>query len=183
MGRELRRKEEKKNRNKKNIQNQEDVGLEISGLTVLKVIGAVILIILVVYFALAIFVTKEFNVSNNESQSESTSDTTDSVTDKVVAANIFNQSEDTYYVYCYDFNEEDDGLKQAFGNVNGVKVYRLDTSNSFNSKYVTEGAGNKSATNLDSLKISNPTLLVISGDSIRGYYEGRVEIIKFLGEQ
>ena len=183
MGRELRRKEEKRNKNKKNIQNQEDVGLEISGLTVLKVVGAVTLIILVVYFVLAIFVTKEISTSSNENTSEATSSETESVSDKVVAANIFNQSEDTYYVYCYDFNDEDDGLKQAFGSVNNTKVYRLDTSNSFNSKYVTDGAGNRNATNLESLKISNPTLLVISGDSIRGYYEGRVEIIKFLGEQ
>ena len=72
MGRELRRKEEKRNKNKKNIQNQEDVGLEISGLTVLKVVGAVILIILVVYFVLAIFVTKEISTSSNESVNNGT---------------------------------------------------------------------------------------------------------------
>ena len=180
MGRELRRKEEKKNRNKKVIEKEEELNTEIKGTTVLKVVSSIILILLVVYYIMAVFITKEIDISEKDNTKESSSETsTSSVSDKILASNIFNQQEEKYYVYCYDFTDEDEGVASA---INGTseKVYRLNTKDGLNSKYVTSDAGNKNATSLENLKISNPTLLEISGDTITGYYEGRNSIIGFL---
>ncbi len=183
MGRELRRREERKNKNKKNYEKQEEIEKEIKGITILKVTGAIILILLVLYYILAVFVTKEIDISESDTTSNTnTNAKSESVTDKIVAANIFNQSEETYYVYCYDFNDEDAGVAQAIQGATSKKIYRLNTKDGFNKNYVTEGEGNKNATNVSELKIKNPTLIAISGDKIIGYYEGRTNIISFLGE-
>ncbi len=184
MGRKQRRLEERKNRNKKNIERQEELNYEIKGVTILKVVSTIILLVLVLYYILAVFITKEIDISETKSTDSSENNTTsESISDKIVATNIFSQKEDLYYVYCYDFSDEDEGVAQAVQGASSQKIYRLNTKDGFNSKYVTDGEGNKNASSLSDLKISNPTLLVISGDKITGYYEGRTSIINFLGEQ
>ncbi len=180
MGRELRRKNNKKNKNnKKIVSEQEELDTSIHGITVLKVCFGIVLILLVSYYVMAVFITKEIDVSDKSSSDLKSSSTSD-VSNMILATNIFHQAEETYYVYCYDFSDEDEGVSNAISSFTGGKIYRLDTSNGFNSNYVTDGSGNKEATSLDNLKVSNPTLLVISGDTIRGYYEGRSNIINFL---
>lgn len=182
MGRELRRKEEKKNKIKKNIKNHENLDTSIKGITILKVFGGIVLILLVVYYAVAVFITKEIDFSNKSNSSTSDSSSTSSVSNRILASNIFNQKEEIYYVYCYNFNDEDNVVGDAVNSSSDKKIYRLDTGSSLNSKYVVDDSGNRSATGLDDLKISDPTLLAISGDSIVGYYEGKNEIIQFLSE-
>ena len=179
MGREQRRREEKKNRNKKDIEENELLDTTIHGVTVLKVCFATILILFVLYYVLAVFITKEIDISEKSDKADTSDTSSANVSDKIIAANIFRQSEETYYVYCYDFNEEDEGVAQAIGSAK-EKVYRVNTSEGLNSKYVTEAPGNANASGLDNLKVSNPTLLVISADKIVGYYEGRSNIITFL---
>ena len=173
MGREMRRREEKKNKSTKN----EELEFHISWISIVKVFSSIVLILLVLYFIVAVFVTKELDISKKEDASESEEV---NVSHKIMAANIFRQKEETYYVYCYDFNDEDSGVGDAVNAVSDVPVYRVDTSSGYNSKYVTDESGNVNARGLDELKVSNPTLLVISGDTISGYYEGRVKIIEFL---
>ena len=185
MGRELRRREEKRNK-KYQPKAEEEIDSGINLMTLLKIVFGMFLILVVVYYILAVFVTKEIDISNKNSSSDNSSDTTstnnNSVSNLIVGANIFNQAEDTYYVYCYNFSKGDEGVNSAISNVSGTTVYRMDTSSGLNSKYVTDGTGNPNATSLNDLKVSDPTLLVISGDKITGYYEGRVAIMKFLGD-
>ena len=182
MGREQRRKEEKRNKNRKKIEeNEEALDTSIKGTTILKVVSAIILIIITVYYIMAVFITKEIDVSGKNSDSEtSNTSTNSSITNKIVAQNIFNQKEEVYYVYCYDFNNEDEGVAQAINEASNKTIYRLNTKDGFNSKYVTSDTGNKNATSLDDLKVSDPTLLEITGDKITGYYEGRNSIMTFL---
>ena len=184
MGRELRRREERKNKNKKAVENEEELDTSIKGTTVLKVVSTIVLLLLVVYYVLAVFVTKELDISAKDNENSETSEKEENnestTSNKILAATIFNQSEESYYVYCYDFTDEDNGVAEAV-NASQEKIYRLNTKDSLNSRYVTEGEGNKNATSLEDLKISNPTLLVITGDKITGYYEGRSNIISFLG--
>lgn len=177
MGREQRRREEKRNKNK--IADEEVLDTSIKGTTILKVVSSIVLILFVVYYIMAVFITKEIDISDKNSKTNTTESNSSSITTKILGANIFSQKEETYYVYCYDFNDEDSGVAQAISGVSDKTVYKLDTSSGMNSKYVSE-TGNPNSSSLDDLKVSNPTLLVISGDKITGYYEGRNSIMNFL---
>jgi len=92
------------------------------------------------------------------------------------------QKEEEYYVYFYDFDEEDTNVTYL---VNGMlsdnKVYKVNTTDAFNSNYVTEeAAGNSSATSIDDLKVVTPTLIKISGGAIVEYYETSDVITNYL---
>ncbi len=184
MGRELKRKEEKRNKGKKKNQEEEEISTEINGVTIAKVVGAIVLILLVVYYILAVFVTKEIDISEVSNNKDKTSDSevNSSVSNKILASNIFSQKEEIYYVYCYNFDDEDEGVAEAVNGATDKKIYRLDTNSSLNSKYVTDENGNVNATSLNDLSISSPTLLEIAGDRITGYYEGRSNIINYLSK-
>ena len=88
MGRELKRKEAKKN---KNINNKvQELDTKISWLTLLKITFFIILLLASVYYVLAVFVTKEIDISNKKEETEEVSNT-NTVTDKILASNIFSQ--------------------------------------------------------------------------------------------
>ena len=181
MGREQKRREERRNKNIRKIEDEEVLDTSIKGITILKVVSSIVLILFVVYYIVAVFITKEIDISDKNKDSNSSENSTSSVSDKILGANIFSQKEESYYVYCYDFGDEDSGVAQAISGVSDMTVYRVDTSNGMNSKYVDE-TGNPNSSSLDDLKVSNPTLLVISGDKITGYYEGRNNIMNFLSQ-
>ena len=105
MGREQKRREQFKNKNKK--LKEEELDTSINAITLLKLVGFVLILLFVVYYVLAVFVTKEIDISNGEEKSTITESTNSgsSVSNKILASNIFNQQEEEYYVYFYDFNE------------------------------------------------------------------------------
>ena len=175
MGREQRRKEQFKNKNKKVEENELDVSIKLS--TTIKLASFVVILLLVIYYVLAIFVTKELDVSDDTStiKPEEEISNTNSVSNKILASNIFNQKEEEYYVYFYDFNDENEVVSGVVSNISD-KVYRVDTSSSLNSNYVTEDGSNKDATNLDELKVVDPTIIKVKGDKIVEYYEGSSNI-------
>ena len=137
---------------------------------------------LVLYYILAVFVTKEIDVSGTKDNSTSESDTTtSSVSNKILAVNTFNQTEETYYVYYYDFNDEDENISSLINNLNDYTIYRVDTSSSLNKNYVTEDEkGNNQAKSLEELKVINPTIIKVENDTIIDYYEGINSIKDFL---
>lgn len=175
MGRELKRKERKKN---KNIKTESEIDTSIKGKTVAKVIIFSTILLVVLYFVIAIFITKEIEISwiNNEETSETDTNT---ITNKILAKNIFDQKEENYYVYFYDFTDEDAGIASA---INGSKltVYRVDTNNALNQNYVTEDTSNRNVTSIDNLKVKANTLIEIKADKVTAYHEGSTEILDFL---
>ena len=180
MGRELKRKEAKKNK-KQNNNKDIELNTNISMITLLKLVSFIVIFLLVIYYLLAVFVTKEINISSkkdNETEESVNNDTT--VSDKILAANIFNQKEDTYYVYFYDFNSnsEEDDLTDIISKATSKKIYKVDTGSALNSKYVTKEKGNPNASNLDDLKVISNTLIEIENDRFIKYYEGKNEIMK-----
>lgn len=174
MGRELRRKEEKRKgiKHEKNINIDEPISLS----SVLKISFLVILILVVLYYVVAIFITKEMKVSWFRDE---VSETNNEVTNRILAKNTFSQKEDSYYVYFYDFNEEDASILNAISS-KSLTFYKVDTSSALNSNYVTEGTGNRNATGIDDLLVISPTLVEVSGDRIVSYYEGKNEILNFV---
>ena len=175
MSRELRRKEAKKN---KNTKKQEELDTSIKGSTLIKLIVGVILILVVLYYVVAIFITKEIEISWGNDNA--TNNVLEGVENKIIAKNTFNQSESKYYVYFYDFSDADENIEGAIGLADST-VYRVDTGNGLNKNYVTEDEGNRDVTSIDDLKVKSPTLIKIDNDKVTAYYEGNNEILDFLG--
>ena len=120
-----------------------------------------------VYLISALFITKELDWFSKEEVKENTS----GVENSILASAIFKQKEDEYYVYFYDFNEDNNMYKNIVSSkLSSKKVYNVDTSSGLNSNYVSD-VSNKKATGLDDLKVVNDTVIKIVGDTIVEYYE------------
>lgn len=120
-----------------------------------------------VYLISALFITKELDWFSKKEVKENAS----SVENSILASAIFKQKEDEYYVYFYDFNEDNNMYKNIVSSkLSSKKVYNVDTSSGLNSNYVSD-VSNKKATGLDDLKVINDTVIKIVGDTIVEYYE------------
>ena len=164
MGRELRRKQAK--REGKSLKN-EDIKVEYNVKKTVITCIIVLVSIGLVYLISALFITKELDWFSKEEVKENTS----SVENSILASAIFKQKEDEYYVYFYDFNEDNNMYKNIVSSkLSSKKVYNVDTSSGLNSNYVSD-VSNKKATGLDDLKVVNDTVIKIVGDTIVEYYE------------
>lgn len=179
MGRELRRKQAKKEKKplkeeviKKNENPYDDI------YKLLKTFGIILGVILLIYFLIALLITKEidwFSKDNDEEQVQK-------VENSILAKNTFMQKEDEYYVYFYDFEDEDEMIATLIdGTFFDETIYRVNTKDAFNSNYVTDEAlGNSSVTSIEDLKVINPTFIKISGGIVVEYYETKDNIINYL---
>lgn len=164
MGRELRRKRAK--REGKSLKNEE-IKEEYNVKKIVITCVIVLVSIGLVYLISALFITKELDWFSKEEVKENTS----SVENSILASAIFKQKEDEYYVYFYDFNEDNNMYKNIVSSkLSSKKVYNVDTSSGLNSNYVSD-VSNKKATGLDDLKVINDTVIKIVGDTIVEYYE------------
>lgn len=164
MGRELRRKQAK--REGKSLKN-EDIKVEYNVKKIVITCVIVLVSIGLVYLISALFITKELDWFSKEEVKENTS----GVENSILASAIFKQKEDEYYVYFYDFNEDNNMYKNIVSSkLSSKKVYNVDTSSGLNSNYVSD-VSNKKATGLDDLKVINDTVIKIVGDTIVEYYE------------
>lgn len=161
MGRELRRKQAKREgKSLKKEELQESHELK----NYLRITIILVLIILVLYIFSGLFFTKELKKPNKENQNN--------ISNSIIAKSIFNQSEEEYYVYFYDFTNEDSNISETINSkLSNKKIYRVDTSSALNANYVSESS-NKNAKTLDELQVLSPTVIKISGDYIIEYYEG-----------
>lgn len=164
MGRELRRKQAK--REGKSLKNEE-IKEEYNVKKIVITCVIVLVSIGLVYLISALFITKELDWFSKEEIKENTS----GVENSILASAIFKQKEDEYYVYFYDFNEDNNMYKNIVSSkLSSKKVYNVDTSSGLNSNYVSD-VSNKKATGLDDLKVVNDTVIKIVGDTIVEYYE------------
>lgn len=164
MGRELRRKQAK--REGKMLKNEE-IKEEYNVKKIVITCVIVLVSIGLVYLISALFITKELDWFSKKEVKENAS----SVENSILASVIFKQKEDEYYVYFYDFNEDNNMYKNIVSSkLSSKKVYNVDTSSGLNSNYVSD-VSNKKATGLDDLKVINDTVIKIVGDTIVEYYE------------
>lgn len=164
MGRELRRKQAK--REGKSLKNEE-IKEEYNVKKIVITCVIVLVSIGFVYLISALFITKELDWFSKEEVKENTS----GVENSILASAIFKQKEDEYYVYFYDFNEDNNMYKNIVSSkLSSKKVYNVDTSSGLNSNYVSD-VSNKKATGLDDLKVINDTVIKVVGDTIVEYYE------------
>ena len=162
MGRELRRKQAK--REGKSLQ-KEVVSEDNQIKKLVKITLLIVFIICVIYIIAALFITKEVDWFDKKEENQSL------VTNTILASEIFKQSEEEYYVYFYDYNEEDSEIASAVSSkLSTKKVYKVDTGSALNNNYVSEES-NKFAKKLDDLKVKPSTIIKISGEEIVEYYE------------
>ena len=85
---------------------------------------------------------------------------------EILAGNTFTREEDSYYVLMFDFEAKDADL---YSNIYSIyernygtsKMYVVDLSRSFNTKYVTEDASSVNVSSIDTLKVVNGTLVKV----------------------
>lgn len=177
MGRELRRKQAKKQG--KEINNEE---LKVEGINFKNLFKLVIMsgiIFGVFYLATALFMTKELDWFDKKEETTNT-DNTQSVENTILAKEALSQKEDTYYVYFYDYSDEVSSVSTSVKSISD-KVYKVNTKDGFNSNYVSEET-NKDATSIEELKVKALTLIKVVDGSIVEYYEGKEEINNTFGE-
>ena len=167
MGRELRRKQAKKEG--KSLEREELIEKNSIKKYVI-ITSSLIIVLTILYFVTALFITKELDWFNKKDNDTSESN---SISNTILASATFKQSETEYYVYFYDFNEEKNSITDIVNNkLSGEKVYKVNTASAMNTNYVGE-TGNKNAKTLEELKVVAPTLIKISEDKIVKYYEGK----------
>ena len=177
MGRELRRKQAKKQGKEINNEELKVEGINFKNLFKLVIISGIIFGVF--YLATALFMTQELDWFSKKNETTNT-DTTPSVANTILAKEALSQKEDTYYVYFYDYTDEVASVSSSISNIED-KVYNVNTKDGFNSNYVSEES-NKDASSIDELKVKALTLIKVVDGSIVEYYEGKEEINNTFGE-
>jgi len=167
MGRELRRKQAKKEG--KSLEKEEIV--EKNQIKKFAIITcSLIIAISIIYLTTALFITKELDWFDKK---EEETEEKDSISNSILASSTFKQKETEYYVYFYDFKEEKNQITDAVNSkLTNSKVYKVDTTSAMNANYVGKES-NKKAKTLNELKVIAPTLIKVSNGTIVEYYEGQ----------
>ena len=173
MGRELRRKQAK--REGKNVREVQKKRAEkpISPKTFVVIMATLLVFFVVLFILLGLFVTGELKWFDKNDNGE----TVIQIENKILAVDTLKQSEEEYYVYYYDAKEENsDVANTLYGRME--KIYRVDLNDGFNTNYVGEPSG--VVDDIESLKVSNPTLIKVSFGRMVAFYSGTEEITSAL---
>lgn len=143
---------------------------------------AILLIVFIIsYFLIGFFYTNEISFDKNE---EETKEEINIDNNTIMIGQIFEQSENKYYVLVYDMQDEDSLIptwESSYSSKDdALKVFKVDSSKKFNSKYIVNEGSNKTATGLSDLKVVSPTLIKIESKKITEYIEGEDNIINTL---
>ena len=172
MGRELRRKQAKKEGKslQRELSNEKN---QIKGLVIITIV--LLIVIGLIYLMSALFITKELDWFDKPEQEE----TVEVVKNTILASETFAQKDEEYYVYYYDYKDENEQIASTVNEkLSSKKVYKVNTNDALNTKYVSE-TSNKKATKLENLKVKSPTVIKITKGKITEYYEGN-EILEKL---
>lgn len=144
-------------------------------------IFGVLLVLVLSYLLIGIFVTK--TIKFGKDAEEPTSVTIDNST--ILIGNTFNQKEEEYLVIVYDINNKDDKtienwLSYYKGKHSDVTVYKVDSKNKMNAKYIVDKDSNKEAKEATELRVIAPTIIKINNGSISEYIEGETSVKEML---
>lgn len=177
MGREQTRKQAKKsNKSVKEVIEKEDLNSSAAVFKLMKILTIILFLLIIIYLLVGIFITKEIKFGDKEKEKE----TNTFSSNNILASEIFKMSEEQYFLYFYDFNESNTEIESAILNkMSNYKVYRIDTSSAFNSKYVSD-VGNSEFQSLEELKVVSPTMVKIENDKNVKYVSGEINIINYI---
>ena len=169
MGRELKRKQAKKDgKNVKEVQKK----TQEKPLSPKAFVGILIMLLLffvLLYIITGLFITKELKWFNNGSKNDDVVE----IENKILATDSLRQVEEEYYVYFCDTTDEDSEVTNILYSIPD-KVYRVDLHDDFNSNFVGESSG--IVENISDLKVSNPTVIKVTSERITAFYSGAEEI-------
>ena len=102
----------------------------------------------------------------------------------VIVGTMFNKEDSEYLVLAYDMKDTNNNLYAYLSSQyysSSPKLYYLDLSSGFNSKFI----GDKTviSNDLNTLKFSGPTLLLINKDTITKSYTTEDEIVNYFNNQ
>jgi hypothetical protein len=168
MGRELRRKQAK--REGKNVK---EVQKKVKDKPISPKTFGVIMTVLVLFFSVLYLLTDMFITNKNKWFGKDNEEVVE-IENKILAADSLKQTEENYYVYYYNTEEENTEIKNALYSVKD-KIYRVDLHDAFNNNFIGEPSG--IVGNIEQLKVSDPTLIKVSSESIVEFYAGKDEIV------
>lgn len=174
MGRELRRKEAK--RNGKNVREVQKLNKEkpMTMKTFITIIVVLLVFFVILYILTGIFITKDikwFDKKDTTTTNEST------ISNKILGVDSLRQSEEEYYVYYYDTTNENSEVSNII-NMLSTKVYKVDLHDDFNGNLLGEPSGVVS--DISQLKVSDPTVIKVVSSAITEYYNGVEQITNAL---
>lgn len=140
----------------------------------------VILVILVVYFTTAIFMTGEIGNSNKSDKKTTTTNTENVETydDKIIASKTFEQNKGKYMVIFFSPNKVSESLDNAITSYSNddVTLYKVSLDEVIN-KYVKADEDNPFATNSSELKVKDMALITIENGKVTSYVTEESEIV------
>ena len=172
MGRELRRKQAK--RDGKNVR---EVQKKIQDKPLSPKTFMVIMVFLVLFFAILWLLTDMFITNKSKWFGTNEEENIVQIENKILATDSLSQTEEEYYVYYYDTEEENAEIKNKLYSVK-EKIYRVDLHDDMNSNFVGEVSG--IVESIENLKVSDPTLIKVSSERIVEFYTGKDEIVSAL---
>ena len=101
---------------------------------------------------------------------------------EILAESTFKQSEADYFVLFYDFDSNDAILIDAFQSdlQNTGTVYKVDLSKNFNKNYITDGNLKSNPSNIEELKVKNPTLVRVKNKKVVNLISGITNIKNYI---
>ncbi len=143
----------------------------------------VIIILVIVYLATAIFMTGEIGGKKNKTKDNKTTTTTVSTNqynNKIIADKIFNRSEESYMVVVFSSKNASNELKEMIKNYNGkTKLYVVNVDEAIN-RSLKADADNLYVQDSSSLKVKENALLIINGGIVTKAVTGGANIISEL---
>ena len=144
-------------------------------------IFGVLIVLVISYLLIGIFVTK--TIKFGKDKEEVTVATTDKST--ILIGNTFNQKEEEYLVVIYDMNNKTDKTIETWltyysGKHTDITIYKVDSKNKMNSKYIVDSDSNKEAKEVSELRVIDPTIIRIKNGSISEYIEGESSVKEML---
>ena len=144
----------------------------------------VLLIIVMVYFVTAFFLTGEIgSKGSNNSDESSIVGTHLSYSNVIIAGKTLSQVEKHYMVLFFSDKKAKESLKIYLKNYDNsekeIKLYKVNLDEAINS-FVKSDEKNTNATNSSELKINGTTLITIDEGKITSYIDDETQILEIL---
>lgn len=106
---------------------------------------------------------------------------------EILAGEVFNRSENEYYVIFYKFDNKDASTVQTIlddyaSKEGSTKIYTVDLSKGFNKSIYTEGTTTPNVNTITNLKVGNHTLIKIANGKNVSHVEGRLNISDYFAD-
>lgn len=174
----------KRNSKKKNSKN--DIAKKIDNVessTEKQMINVLKIIFVVLVFLSAFYLLTLMIVSDDDKNDDESLETAIQY-EEILAGSSLTMNDSEYLVVYYDFS--DAGLSElssaisSYNSIGSLRIYTVDMSNGFNSKYVSSDKSNVEPESAKDLLINGPTLIKISDGKVAEYIEGTDEVINYL---